>query len=100
MQEIIDIVGVSFFVALLTGMSMGWYLAALNRYVPVLSIRRSLITNFVGGVSFILPIAMQRTVTTDPNLEPTAWFAMWFLLIVFMTSADITNYVICMAKRK
>lgn len=95
LQEVIELIGVSWVVAVATGISMGWYLAALNRYVPVLSVKKSLITNFVAAVSFIVPIAIERAYSAHPNLRPEQWFVMWFLLITFMMTADIANYVIC-----
>jgi len=95
MNEIIDLVGISGLVAMFSGISMGWYLAALNQYVPVRSVRRSLITNVVASISFILPVALERTITQHPNLQPDQWFVMWALLMTFMMAADVSNYIIC-----
>lgn len=99
-NDLIALVGISGFIAMFSGISMGWYLAALNHYVPVKSLKKSVITNIVGSVSFIFPIAFERTLTGSPTLHPTQWVAMWALLVTFMMAADLSNYIICMVRRK
>lgn len=92
---LVELIGISGWIAMFSGITMGWYLAAINGFIPVRSLKRSLITNFVASVSFIFPIALERTITDSPSLEPSAWTAMWLLLITFMMAADISNYILC-----
>lgn len=79
----------------ITGGMMGFYLASINGFVRVRSLRRSLITNVVAATSFMYPIAMQREFTSDSNLSWSVWLAMWVLMLVFTTMADVANWLFC-----
>jgi len=99
LAQLIDIIGVSFLVAVVTGMSLGLYLAAIHSFVPIRSLRRSLITDAVIGLSFFLPLAIQRVVTESPTLGPVAWTGFTVLWLAFAFTADTMNYVICRWKQ-
>lgn len=94
-RQLVDLIGYSFFVALGCGFTMGVYLAALNQYIRVRSLHRSVITNLVAATSFLFPIALQRDVTEVDNLKWGVWVAMWFLMVVFTMTADLTNWWVC-----
>ncbi len=94
-MNIIELMGLSLIVAIASGTSMGLYLAALNRYVPVRSAQKSLINNVVITGSFFIPIALQRVATADPTLPPVAWVSFGLLYLAFSTAADVTNYIWC-----
>lgn len=98
-MNVIELMGISLLTAVAAGATMGHYLAAVNRYIPVRSVRKSVITNIVVTVSFFLPIALQRVVTDDPTLSPTAWIALGIMYLAFSTTADAVNYVLCRRKK-
>ena len=98
-MNVIELMGISLLTAALAGVTMGHYLAAVNHYIPVRSVRKSIITNIVVTVSFFLPIALQRAATDDPTLNSTAWFALGIMYLVFSTTADVVNYAICRRKK-
>lgn len=94
-MELLELIGVSLLIAAASGATMGLYLAAVNQYIPVLSVRKSFITNVVVTLSFFLPVAIQRFATDDPTLRPVAWTALGILYLVFSMTADVSNYIIC-----
>lgn len=95
--SLIDKIGISFFTALICGVGLGVYLAAINNYIPVRSIKKSYITNAVIGLSFFLPIFLQRALSQTPDIVNSAdrWAAAFILWLVFSTTADAVNWIIC-----
>lgn len=95
LASLVDIIGVSALVAVVTGASLGLYLGAIHSWVPVNNLRRSLITDVVIGLSFFVPLALMRIVTSDATLAPVAWVGFTLLWFMFSLTADTTNYVVC-----
>lgn len=94
-MDVFTLVGISFLTAAAAGATMGLYLAAVNNFIPVRSLRKSLITNLVIAISLFLPLALQREFTGDANLGVAAWTGMGLIYITFAMTADVVNYLIC-----
>jgi len=94
-MDVLELMGISLLIAAASGSTMGLYLAAVNQYIPVANVRKSVITNIVVTASFFIPIALQRIVTDDPTLTPTAWVALAFMYLTFSMTADAVNYILC-----
>jgi hypothetical protein len=92
--SLIEILGLSLATAVITGISMGWYLSAVNKFTPPGNVRKSYINDVVIGFSFFLPIAIERSLLAEPNLGPTAWVACGILWLTFSLTADTSNYLI------
>lgn len=98
-MDVFTLVGISFLTAAGSGATMGLYLAAVNKFIPVRDIRKSLITNIVIAVSLFLPVALQREFTGDANLGVVAWVGMGLIYLTFAMTADLVNYWLCHRKR-
>lgn len=94
MENVFALVGLSFFTAAVSGATMGVYLAAVNKFIPVVSLRKALITNLVIALSLFFPIALQRELTGAANLGVVAWTAMGVMYLTFATAADVVNYIV------
>lgn len=94
--EALNTIGLAtFLLVVVTGTMMGYYLASINGFVRVRSLRRSLITNLVAATSFLYPVALQREFVNSDNLAWSVWLAMWLLFVVFTMLAGIANWVLC-----
>ncbi len=92
---LVDLIGVSAVTALITGAMLGLYLAAVNKFVPTRKLRRSLVNDIVIGLSFFLPVAIQRDLLDVPTLDYTSWFALMVIWLIFSITADVVNSIIC-----
>lgn len=96
LSDALALIGVhTVLLAIITGAMMGFYLASINGFIRVRSLRRSLITNLVAATSFLYPIALMRELIHVDNLSWVVWFAMWLLLIAFTMTAEIANWLFC-----
>lgn len=91
-SEFLQVTGV---VAIITGAMLGFYLAAINRFIPVRSLSKSLMTNIVTATSFFIPLFLLISTLPGGSERGDRWIAAFILYLMFSTTADVSNWLWC-----
>lgn len=75
-------------------------MAAVNGFIPVRHLSRSLVTSAVVGLSFFIPLAVQQALLGSSIVAVTGLIPLVVLYFMFAASADLTNFIVCRKRRE